>query len=717
MSVDRRSSFPPEYTERVLGTFRLIDDLLNRCVRTLDPEVLCSPFSAHTADVTAARHAIVADHCIQARGVMSAMLERQHIRPPVPSTSAQRSARALVDEALVAAAGLNPRTGSISGALNAQQEEDACRIVDEMMSLLLVIANDLGVRNDVTTLTPEAHAQPVTGLDTRLSDMKQVSARHGLARLESCVDALLARVRSGNVTIGVFGESSTGKSSLLNCILGTTLLPVATVPTTAVPVEISYGTQELGRVEFADAISERFERGRLAEFVDAHSNPRNRRHVTHIQFNTPAAILRRGVTLLDMPGVSCASGRLSMLDPALMCRCDLAVVLISAVASLGLGEAQLLDELHHAGIDTMVMLTKADLLAPEDRWHTYGHVVHELWRKAHSEVPAYLVSTRDTDATLCKAWQDGPLTDYLVSYPARQAGLLAGRADLLAEQISAALEARVGRGALARTSSQNASSLHAALSDMQAKLQHSRDDNRASETASFLQPLINEVSHNAAALWTEEKEVPFDVSAMLELATAAYARNLSTRASWRIEQLRSQAAVTLVQVANALEIPGGDLGYMPPLPELPEFNLDHYLPRGTKLPATAILRRMGSLFGRWGFYLGARRTLRDSPAIAVIRYALDDHITAIGTWRVAALRSLLDAFGAQRSRLEERIAEISSARQGTTGDTDQWCRQLQADIARLHEPSMSAAPLLPGNCAPSSQSATEPDNQPRRSSQ
>jgi GTP-binding protein EngB required for normal cell division len=505
MGVNHHSSFPPEYTERVLCTFRLIDDLLNRCGRTLDPEVLSSPFSAHTSDVTTARHAIIADHCIHARGVMSAMLERQHIPPPVPSTSAQRCARALVDEALVAAAGLNPRTGFVSGALDAQQQEDACRIVDEMISLLLVIANDLSVRKDITAFPPEAHAQPVTGLDTRLFEMKQVSARHGLARLESCVDALLARVRSGNVTIGVFGESSTGKSSLLNCLLGTALLPVATMPTTAVPVEISYGAQELGSVEFADAISERFERGRLAEFVDAHSNPRNHRHVTHIQFTTPAAVLRRGVTLLDIPGVSCAPGRMSMLDPALIYRCDLAVVLISAVASLGLDEAQLLDELHHGGIDTMVLVTKADLLAPEDRWQTYGHVVHELWRKAHSEVPAYLVSTRDTDATLCKAWQDGPLTDYLVSYPARQASLLVGRADLLAAQISATLEARVGRGVLARTSSHNAASLRAALSDMQANLQHSRDDNRECGATSFLQPLINEVSHNAAALWTRKR--------------------------------------------------------------------------------------------------------------------------------------------------------------------------------------------------------------------
>lgn len=716
MGIERRSTLPPEFTDRVLNTFRLIDELLNRCARTLDPEVLSSPFSAHTADVTPARHAIVADHCQHIRGAMSSILDRHHIPAPVPPTSAQRSARALIDEALVAAAGLNPRASSGPGALNAQQQEDACRIVDEMMNMLLVVANDLAVRKDITAFAAQVHAQPLTGLNARLSDMKQMTARHGLAQLESCVDALSARVRSGNITLGVFGESSTGKSSLLNCLLGAALLPVAAMPTTVVPTQIDYGPRECGSVDFADAVSERFERGRLAEFVDAHANPQNHRHVTHIQFQTPAAMLKRGVTLLDVPGSSPSPGRMSLPDPALMFRCDLAIVLISAVASLTLDEAQLLDELHHAGIDTMVLVTKADLLASEDRWHTYGHVVHELWKKARYEVPAYLVSTRDTDATLCKAWQDGPLTDYLVSYPARQASLLAGRADLLAAQIAAALEQRFERGVLSRTSSQNVTSLQATLNDMHMRLQRSRDEIRECESAAFLQPLINEVSHNAAALWTEEKEVAFDVSAMLEQATTAYARNLATRASWRIEQLRSQATVTLVQTANALEIPGSDLGYMPALPGLPEFRLDHYLPAATNLPATVIPRGIGSLFGRWGFYLGARRTLRYSPAIGIIRCALNDHIATVRAWRVTALRALLDAFGAQRLRLEQQIHRISTARTDANS-ADEWLQQMRADISRLHEPSILTGSPIPGTAERSSGSAVEPDHNPRRSSQ
>lgn len=716
MSANQHGRLPPDYTDHLLGTFRLIDDLMNRCARTLDPDVLSSPFSSNTADVTAARHALVADQCRHVRDGMLSMLEREHIPPPVPATSAQRSARALIDQALVAAAGLDPREGSGPRVLDSQQQEDACRIVDEVMNLLLVVANELSVQKNITAIAGHVHAQPVTGLGNRLSDMKQVSARHGLAHLESCVDALSARARSGNITIGVFGDSSTGKSSLLNCILGTALLPVGTMPTTAVPVQIDYSSEEGGSVDFADAISERFERGRLAEFVDAHSNPGNRRHVSRIQFRTPAPILRRGVTLLDIPGSSCAAGRASRLDPALIFRCDLAIVLISAVASLALDEAQLLDELHHAGVDTMVLVTKADLLASEDRWHTYGHVVHELWKKARYEVPAYLISTRDTDATLCKAWQDGPLTDYLVSYPGRQAGLLTGRVDLLAYRIRAKLEQRGERSLLSRTSGHNAASLHSTLNDMYTKLQHARDDIREFQFASFLQPLINEVSHNAAALWTEEKEVAFDVSAMLELATTAYARNLSTRASWRIEQLRSQAALTLVQVANTLEMPGGDLGYMPALPDLPEFRLDHYLPATTALPLTVLPRGMGSVFGRWGFYLSARKALRHSPAIPIIRSALTDHLSTIRAWRVSALRSLLDAFDAQRSRLEQRIGDISVAQPCADG-ANEWRQQLQADIARLREPSTLAGGPIPGKLTQSSESTVEPDNHTRRSSQ
>lgn len=710
MATERQSTFPPDYTGHVINTFRLIDDLLGRCVHSLDPEVLASPFSTHAADVTASRHAIVADHCQHIRDAMSSMLERQHIPAPVQTTSAARSARALVDEALVAAAGLNPRVSPGFAAMSAQQTEDACRIVDELMDQLSVLASDLGIRKNLIENSGEPRAEAVTGLGARLSDMRLVTGRHGLARPGACVDALSARIRSGNVTIGVFGDIGTGKSSLLNCILGSPLLPVSAMPATVVPVHIDYGVRESGSVEFADAISERFERGRLAEFAGAHANPQNQRHVTHIQFRTPAAILKRGVTLVDVPGASCIPGRLSRLDPALMFRCDLAVVLISAVASLALDEAQLLDELRHTGIDTMVLITKADLLAPEDRWRTYGHVVRELWEKTRCEVPVYLVSTKDTEAALCKAWQDGPLADYVTRYHERQARFLVARADWLGEQIVEALERRVERGIRSDPARVDAPALHATLDGMHAQLQRSRDEICAYEPASFLYRLVNEVAHNAAALWVEEKDSTFDVSRILELAATAHARNLATRASWRIEALRSQAAITLVQVANALEMPGSDFGCLPEMTDPPVFQ------PGNAFPETSIPCGLGSLFGRWGFYLSARRHLRRCPAIAALEFDLHDHVAAIHAWKVTALHSLLDSVGSQRARLVERIREISTVQICTGGNTE-WTEQLQTDISRLREQIAQTPHPMSHSLEPSPESSGQSENHTRKSSQ
>lgn len=679
MGTEHRSTFGPEYTAHLVRTFRLIDELLGRCVHFLDPQLLASPLSMRAPDVTASRHAIVTDHCQRVRDTMVSILERHCVLMPISTTSAVRSARALVDEALIAVARLNPRAGREYAPLDARQTEDACRIVDELVSLLAVLSNDLGVRTDSLASFSQSRADAADGLAARLGNMKRITSQHGLARLEACVDALSASLASDNLTIGAYGDVNTGKSSLLNCIVGSAVLPVASIPTTVVPVQIEYGPQEGGYADFADAISERFERGRLAEFVDAHSNARNRRHVIRIRFNTPSVMLERGVTLVDIPGTSCAAHGLSPLDLALMYRCDLAVVLISAVGPLALDEAQLLDELRHAGTDTMVLVTKADLLAPEERWKIFGHIVRELWRKAGFEVPVYLISTKDTDATLCKAWQDGPLADYIDQFSKRRSTLRAGKVNQLRQQILGILEQRAARDPATSPSSCDLSNLRAALEDMRTQLRRALHETEGYEDAPCLQPLIDEVAHNAAALWAEEKDLAFDATRIFDLAVTSHARNTATRASWRIEQLRSQAAMVLVRAANALEMPGSDFGILPTVPDPPAFP-----PMNTVLRVT-IPRRLGSFLGRWGFYHDAHKWLRRCSAIDAVKQSLNAHLVAVHAWKLAALHALNDSFESQQARLAQRIDHVGPIHAGSNNASYDWIEPLLADISTLIE--------------------------------
>jgi GTPase SAR1 family protein len=52
---------------------------------------------------------------------------------------------------------------------------------------------------------------------------------------------LLDRMEGAAFEVGVFGRVSSGKSSLLNYILQTNVLPIGVTPVTAIPTRISHG--------------------------------------------------------------------------------------------------------------------------------------------------------------------------------------------------------------------------------------------------------------------------------------------------------------------------------------------------------------------------------------------------------------------------------------------------------------------------------------------
>jgi hypothetical protein len=168
--------------------------------------------------------------------------------------------------------------------------------------------------------------------------------------------------------------------------------------------------------------------------------------------------------------------------------------------------------------------------------------------------------------------------------------------------------------------------------------------------------------------------------------------------------------MTLVQVANSLEMPGSDFGYLPEMADPPDFQ------PGSTIPLTSIPRGLASLFGRWGFYVGARRYLRSCPAITILKFDLNDHIAAIHAWKIAALNSLLDSVGLQKARLAERIRDMSSA-QSCTGGNAEWTEQLHADISRLREQIAYTRRTMSPAFERSPESSARTGNHPRRSRQ
>jgi hypothetical protein len=91
-----------------------------------------------------------------------------------------------------------------------------------------------------------------------LGAITEIVDRRGMVEFRPVIGAIVERLETRCFEIAVFGRVSSGKSSLLNHILGTQVLPVGVTPVTAVPTMVVFGPEPAvdalcGRVERACA--------------------------------------------------------------------------------------------------------------------------------------------------------------------------------------------------------------------------------------------------------------------------------------------------------------------------------------------------------------------------------------------------------------------------------------------------------------------------------
>ncbi len=158
--------------------------------------------------------------------------------------------------------------------------------------------------------------------------------QHTLEQSELCrqqaeqTQEIARRLESREVTIAVIGQFKRGKTSLVNRILGSRLLPVGIVPITSAVTRISYAATaankdqtsaaadkdqtsaaaektpaDTARVFFLNGLSEDVPAEDLHRYISEQENPDNERCVAEVELRTDAEFLKDGLTLVDTPGV------------------------------------------------------------------------------------------------------------------------------------------------------------------------------------------------------------------------------------------------------------------------------------------------------------------------------------------------------------------------------------------------------------------------------
>jgi GTP-binding protein EngB required for normal cell division len=283
-----------------------------------------------------------------------------------------------------------------------------------------------------------------TGNEIRLlSEIERIVTAHGLVEFRGTLSMLLDRMESAAFEVGVFGRVSSGKSSLLNYILQTDVLPIGVTPVTAIPTRISHGPVAEAGIEFAEAQPQIIPLPELPEFATEQKNPGNKKHVTRIFVKLPSDRLAEGVTFVDTPGLGSLAVAGAAETIAYLPRCDLGIVLIDASAGLTPDDLIVVQALYQAGASAMALISKADLFRAADREQMIAYVKANLRSELRVEPPVHAVSVFGADAALCDRWFESELRPFLAER--QQLAIISQKRKIgaLSEAVIGALERRL----------------------------------------------------------------------------------------------------------------------------------------------------------------------------------------------------------------------------------------------------------------------------------
>src|SRR6202451_100760 len=111
--------------------------------------------------------------------------------------------------------------------------------------------------------------------EAALYRLAELANEFGAEHIASTACGLAERVSQGRFYVACVGQFKRGKSTLLNALIGHSVLPTAVVPVTAIPTIIRHGQRLAARVRYQSATWTDIPVGTVNEFVSEEKNPEN----------------------------------------------------------------------------------------------------------------------------------------------------------------------------------------------------------------------------------------------------------------------------------------------------------------------------------------------------------------------------------------------------------------------------------------------------------
>jgi len=211
---------------------------------------------------------------------------------------------------------------------------------------------------------------------------RQIEACENLLRQDQLID------------VAILGQFKSGKSSFLNSLIGKPILPVGVTPVTTTITRLQYGKRERAIIRRFDGKENEVDITAIEEFISEAKNPANQKNVEVVNVELPSLEKYAGLRLVDTPGLGSIFKYHMETSENWLPEVGTALLAISSDRPLAENDLHLIRDLRKHTPKIVLLLTKADLLSPEQQKEVVHFFRTTLQHEFHEEFPIFLYSTR-----------------------------------------------------------------------------------------------------------------------------------------------------------------------------------------------------------------------------------------------------------------------------------------------------------------------------------
>ncbi len=241
----------------------------------------------------------------------------------------------------------------------------------------------------------EHHKQAKREIVARFQQLAELADAVGMITLARDIRTTrIPKLESERFHLVVLGEFNHGKSTFVNALLGSDILPTGITPTTASINHVVWAQTPTARVVLTTGESKFLDPHQLKEWVTVAGGHAS--EVAYVELGYPSDLLKNQVVLVDTPGVNDLNEQRAEVTYGYVPRADAVVFLLDAGQALKDSEREFLRSrvLESARDRLIFVLGKMDMLSADERVAVTDYVKTGL-AKMMPEPVVYTLSAKD----------------------------------------------------------------------------------------------------------------------------------------------------------------------------------------------------------------------------------------------------------------------------------------------------------------------------------